>query len=225
MMELRAAAELAGDHAMRAAFERGEDLHSLTAAAIAGLDLGDVTKAQRQAAKPVNFGSIFGQGPAGLVMAAWENYRVEMTEAAARQAQGAFFRRYPALRAWMRMQADRARATGVVHTLLGRPLRSAWEKSGLRYTQSINHPVQGTCADVTLIALRTADAAISSMGAKIVHTLHDELIVEAAVADVPEAARRLTAAMVEAFAAVFPGAPTSGLVDGRIVESWADAKG
>ena len=224
LMELRAAAELAGDPAMRAAFERGEDLHRLTAAAIAGLDPAEVTKAQRQAAKPVNFGAVFGQGPKGLAQTAWDNYGLVLSLAAARLAQDAFFRRYPTLRAWMARQADKAKATQVVRTVLGRPLRAAWENGGLRYTQAVNIPVQGSCADVLLIALAGADQRLSDLDAAIIATVHDEIVAEVSEDDAAEAARRLEAAMVDAFLRIFPEAPTHGLVEAKVVQCWVDAK-
>jgi DNA polymerase I len=223
-MELRAAAELAADPAMRAAFHAGADLHRLTAAAIAGVDPDEVTREQRQAAKAVNFGAVFGQGPNGLVQTAWDNYGLVLSLADAQRAQDAFFRRYPVLRAWMGRQADKAKATQVVRTVLGRPLRAAWEKGGLRYTQAVNIPVQGSCADVLLIALAEAGQRLRDLDAAIIATVHDEIVAEVGAGDAAEAARRLEAAMVEAFVEVFPEAPSTGLVDGAVVDCWADAK-
>ena len=223
-MELRAAGELAADPAMRAAFHAGADLHRLTAAAIAGVDPDDVTREQRQAAKPVNFGAIFGQGPKGLVQAAWDSYGLVLSLADARRAQDAFFRRYPALKAWMGRQADKAKATQVVQTVLGRPLRAAWETGGLRYTQAVNIPVQGSCADVLLIALAEADRRLDDLDAAIIATVHDEIVAEVSDGDAAEAARRLEAAMVDAFLEVFPEAPATGLVDVAVVDCWAQAK-
>ena len=224
-MELRAAAELAADPAMRAAFHAGADLHRLTAAAIAGVDPDEVTRVQRQAAKPVNFGAVFGQGPRGLVETACDSYGLVLSLADARRAQDAFFRRYPALKAWMRRQADNAKSTQVVRTVLGRPLRAAWEKGGLRYTQAVNIPVQGSCADVVLIALAEADQRLRDLDAAIIATVHDEIVAEVSDGDAAEAASRLEAAMVEAFLEVFPEAPTIGLVGVTIVRCWVEAKG
>ena len=66
-MELRAAAWISGDAELTGAYEQGDDVHVLTAAAINGIDPEEVTKEQRAAAKAVNFGSIYGMGPTGLV--------------------------------------------------------------------------------------------------------------------------------------------------------------
>ena len=73
-MELRAAAHASGDIAMREAFENGLDLHRVTAARMTGKTLADVTPEERKGAKAVNFGSIYGQGAAGLVGSAWANF-------------------------------------------------------------------------------------------------------------------------------------------------------
>ena len=73
-IELRVAAELSGDPTMRQAFAEGRDLHVLTASAITGAAEADVTTAQRKAAKPVNFGILYGQGARGLRATAWSDY-------------------------------------------------------------------------------------------------------------------------------------------------------
>ena len=125
----------------------------------------------------------------------------------------------------MGRQADKAKATQVVRTVLGRPLRAAWENGGLRYTQAVNIPVQGSCADVLLIALAEADQRLSDLDAAIIATVHDEIVAEVSDGDAAEAARRLEAAMVEAFLEIFLEAPTIGLVDVAIVGCWAESKG
>ena len=70
-MELRAAAFISGDHAMTEAFERGLDLHRITASRMTCKTLEDITYEDRSSAKPVNFGAIYGQGASGLAQAAW----------------------------------------------------------------------------------------------------------------------------------------------------------
>ena len=78
-MELRAAAYISGDPAMTAAFERGDDLHRITAAKMTGKDPADVTDEQRSAAKRVNVGAAYGMGAPGLVKSAWEGYGTVLT--------------------------------------------------------------------------------------------------------------------------------------------------
>jgi DNA polymerase I-like protein with 3'-5' exonuclease and polymerase domains len=125
----------------------------------------------------------------------------------------------------MGRQADKAKATQVVRTVLGRPLRGAWEIGGMRYTQAVNIPLQGSCADVLLIALAKADQRLSDLDAAIIATVHDEIVAEVSDGDAAEAARRLQAAMVEAFLEVFPEAPVTDLVHFALLDCWAEAKG
>ncbi len=110
-IELRVAAILSGDAAILAAYANGEDLHEKTAAAVAGVEPDDVSKAQRQEAKAINFGLLFGQGPLGLARYARASYGVEMGEQEAAEAHRAFFRTYPGLELWQRNTTGRAKRT------------------------------------------------------------------------------------------------------------------
>ena len=214
-IELRVIAELADELVMRQAFQDGADLHRLTAAAVAGVPLEAVTAEQRTGAKAINFGAIYGQGSKGLVATAWSNYRIDLPLAEADRARTAFFGRYPALRPWQHRMADASQATGVVRTVLGRPLRAEWEHGGrIRYTTACNYPVQGSAADVMLLAMARAPAGL-------VLQVHDELVLECAEDEADSAAGQLMEAMVSAFAEMFPAAPVNGLVDLRIGKSWA----
>ena len=81
----------------------------------------------RSKAKRIGFGTLYGSGARGLVASAWSMYRIEMTEAEAQAWKDHFYARYPALRAWQTRTADAARATGVLRSVAGRPLRAEWE--------------------------------------------------------------------------------------------------
>lgn len=96
-IELRIAAEIAGDQRMLDAYRRGKDLHSLTARLVLGKQ--DVTKADRQAAKALNFGLIYGMGAETLRQHAANGYGVHLTEEEARRFRAAFFSAYPGIRA------------------------------------------------------------------------------------------------------------------------------
>jgi DNA polymerase-1 len=97
-IELRIAAKVANEQNMIAAYGRGDDLHALTARAVLGKL--DVTKADRQLAKAVNFGLLYGMGARGFRAYARSNYAVELTEAQAEQYRAAFVAAYPGLRRW-----------------------------------------------------------------------------------------------------------------------------
>ena len=224
-IELRVAAELSGDPAMRQAFRDGRDLHRVTASAITGAAEEDVTPEQRKAAKPVNFGVLYGQGARGLRATAWSDYGLDMSLAEAERARAALRARYPTLIAWQRRTVDRANAAGVLRSVLGRPLRAEWEPGGqIRYTLACNYPIQSSAADVLLVAMAKAASMLEGIDAAIILQVHDELVVEAAEQDALTARDRLVEAMTEAFLEVFPDAPTTGLVDVAIVDCWAEAK-
>jgi DNA polymerase family A len=89
-MELRAAAAISGDRTMTEAFRRGDDLHTITAARVSGKRPEEVTKAERQAAKATNFGSIYGIGPTKLMLSAWGGYGVNLSIEEARAQLRAF---------------------------------------------------------------------------------------------------------------------------------------
>jgi len=95
-----------GDRALTRVFIEGRDIHAETAARIAGIPIEGVTKEQRQAAKAVNFGSIYGIGPRSLAESAFANYGVEMTETEARRALDRFFAAYSGLARWREQNAD-----------------------------------------------------------------------------------------------------------------------
>jgi DNA polymerase-1 len=225
-MELRAAAEVSGDMALRKIYKDGLDLHQLTAAAMASIDPSEVTKEQRSRAKPVNFGSIYGMGPNGLAAAAWNGYRVEMTTGEARSALQAFFRNYPTLARWMRQHADRCRSLRRITIGAGRVLENAWEPSGIRYTQCCNLPVQGVCADVMMRAVSGVHRRLHTEGldAIMVAQIHDELILEADRQDADTVSTILKAEMTKAFNGTFPDAPIGGLVEVHVGASWGKLK-
>jgi len=225
-MELRAAAEVSGDTALRKVYEDGADLHSITAAATAGISVGEVTAAQRKQAKPVNFGSIYGMGARGLAAAAWNGYRIEMTEAEARRALDAFFGQFHRLGAWMRRHADECMRKRRIVIGAGRVVETSWEPDGIRYTQCCNLPVQGVCADIMLRAVAGVHTRMKAdrLDAHLIAQIHDELIVEAIKADVGAVARILEDEMTKAFAVTFPDAPLLNLIDVKTGQSWADLK-
>jgi len=225
-MELRAAAEVSGDVALREIYEDGLDLHGLTAAAMAGVDPSDVTKEQRARAKPVNFGSIYGMGAKGLAAAAWNGYRVEMTPREAQSALRAFFRNYPTLKRWMRRYADDCRALRHIPIGAGRVLENAWEPGGIRYTQCCNLPIQGICADVMMRAVSGVYHRLhaENVDAIMVAQIHDELILEVSTEAAEVVSTILATEMTGAFRTTFPDAPVGGLVDVRAGRSWADLK-
>jgi DNA polymerase-1 len=206
-------------------FADGRDLHTEMAARITGVPLDQVTKEQRDAAKAVNFGSIYGISARSLAENVYADYGVSMTEASAQAALDAFFRTYPTLRQWMFWHYDLCRTRGYVEIGCGRVVEAAWEHAGhFRFTQTCNLPVQGLAADCMLRALPLVHQRLKGLDAGLCATVHDELLVEAAEADSDSARQILEQTMVEAFELTFPGAPTTGVVKVKTGLNWAEAK-
>ena len=152
-VELRAAAWVAGDAALADELNSGRDFHRETAAAMANVPVEQVTDDQRQAAKPVAFGLVYGMGAKGLVHALWSGYQVEISEDEARQKLDRFFNKYPKLRLWFRSHAEKCAREGLIRIGCGRVVEQSWEPGGLSYPQMCNLPIQGICADALMRAI------------------------------------------------------------------------
>lgn len=220
-VELRAAAAIAGETRMIDAYRRGDDLHRATAAAVLGKESAGVTKEDRQLAKAVNFGLLYGQSHKGLVRYAATSYGVTMSEDQADSIRRTFFRTYGHLRQWHGESHVRAeKGVEEIRTALGRrrlipPVASEWE----RFTALVNTPVQGGCADgmkqaIVLVASRLPD------GAQIISTVHDELIVEAQESIAEQVRGILESTMREAMADLFPQVPIE--VEAKVCQSWGE---
>ncbi len=174
-IELRVAAEISEDQRMMDAYRRGEDLHRLTASLITGIAPDQISPSQRQAAKAVNFGLIYGMGAKGLMDYARDTYGTDMTEEEAALFRNRFFEAYAGIARWH--QSLRLSAPGQAQTLSGRQYQFA-ERAGLSVHTNI--PVQGGAADILKQALGNLVDELISVDARIVAVVHDEIILEAA---------------------------------------------
>jgi DNA polymerase-1 len=211
-LQLRIAAKIADERRMLDAYARGEDLHTLTARQLTGK--AEVTKADRQLAKAVNFGLLFGLGARGLRGYAKSNYGLDLSEAEAQRYRKAFFAAYPALANWHRRagssQANECR------TLAGRR-RLLDEKTP--YTHRLNTPVQGTEADGAKLALALlGERRGQCPGAFPVLFVHDEIVVECDQGQADAVAAWLKAAMVEAMAPLIEPVPVE--VEVNVAQTW-----
>jgi DNA polymerase I-like protein with 3'-5' exonuclease and polymerase domains len=230
-VEMRAAAWLYEDRALNQVFVDGRDIHIETAARIAGVPAAtiDKTDPRRQAAKPVNYGVLYGQSPAGLREYAFTDYGVEMTLASAEQAQTAFFAAFPQLRRGLRRNYDISCAQGFVLIGAGRIVRAEWEKDvggRLIFTRCCNLPIQGICADAILRAVFNIHRLLQEGNVRggLVACVHDELVLEVHEDDAELARDLLEIAMLNAFVETFPGAPTNGVATAQIGRNWAEVK-
>jgi DNA polymerase I len=218
-IELRIAAHLSGDEPMLRAFREGGDFHRATAARVHGIGVGDVTPDQREAAKRVTFGILYGISAHRL------SNELKITRDEAKDLIKQTFESFPGLRAWMDRTLEEARASGFVTTLLGRRrfvhdlgsknfnLRSAAERV------AINTPVQGSAADLIKVAmLRLAERLRDGdLRARMVLQVHDELIFDLPAGEVDT----LRPVVVETMAGALPLA-VPVVVDVKVGVTWAD---
>jgi DNA polymerase I-like protein with 3'-5' exonuclease and polymerase domains len=210
-IELRIAAKLTGERRMLDAYRSGQDLHALTAAALLGKPAAEVAKPDRQLAKAVNFGLLYGQSAKGLRAYALANYGVSLSLDEAVRHRETFFRTYPGLRRWHRSVGDGPTDT---RTLGGR------RRVGVtRFTEKLNTPVQGTGADglkaaIALLWERRAECP----GAVPVLFVHDEIVLEVPEADADAASAWLRRCMVDAVAPLLDPVPVE--VEVSVGKTW-----
>jgi DNA polymerase-1 len=195
-IELRVLAHVSGDPGLIEAFQRDEDIHATTAAAILGVPLNQVTPDQRRLAKAVNFGLIYGMSAYGLARS------TGLTQAEAENFIEQYFGRFPRVRAYLRNTIAQARNRGYVETLLGRrryfpvlqstsPGQVPAQKRAER--EAVNAPIQGSAADIIKRASLLLRRALRERGlqARMIIQVHDELVLE-----VPEGEMDVTAPLV-----------------------------
>jgi DNA polymerase-1 len=183
-IELRLLAHFSKDPLLVEAYQRGDDIHTLTASQVFGVPPLMVTPDHRRQAKVVNFGIVYGLSAFGL------SQTLGIEPAEAKQFINAYFERYTGVRTFIDRTLDEARRDGKVKTLFGRvrPIPDIDSKNanlrGFAERTAVNTPLQGTAADLIKIAMIRIDAALRERGLKSRMTLqvHDELVFE-----VPEA--------------------------------------
>jgi DNA polymerase I len=214
-IELRIAAKITGEKRMLAAYQNNADIHELTASALLGKPVTDVTKADRQLAKAVNFGLLYGQGARGLVAYALSSYGVSLTLDEATTHRETFFKTYPGLRAWHR-QIGSNKEPVETRTLIGRRrLAVQW------FTEKANTPVQGTGADGLKCALALLwERRASCPGAFPVLFVHDEIVVECAQDQREPVEYWLRGAMLDGMEPIV--APVPVKVDCSFGPTWGD---
>ncbi|MFA4954979.1 MAG: DNA polymerase I [Patescibacteria group bacterium] len=221
-IELRIVAALAHDERMLQAFARNADIHISTAAAIWKIPEDEVTKDQRRAAKAINFGIIYGQGPFGLAKSAGISYEE------AQHFIEEYFLVYKGIREFLDQTKALARVRGYVETLFGRrrpmndinsprpEIRAGAER------MAINMPVQGTAADIIKFAMIKVAEELPKISAhsNLLLQVHDELVFEVPEKETSAAAARLVEIMEQT---VKIGCPLK--VDAKAGKNWEEMKG
>jgi DNA polymerase-1 len=224
-MELVAAAVLAPEPKMLAAFQAGEDLHCRTASILLGRTVTKDDKANRSLAKAVNFGLLYGQTAPGLKTYAKNSYGVTMTDEESVQFRETFFNEYQGLAAWherARADANNPEVTEVrTHRVGRRQHLTGVEHWWSRFTSLLNTPIQGTCAEVTKLGLLDIGEKLTGR-AQLVSCVHDEIIVECAEYDADAVLAEVQAIMETRSAQVFNGQKIG--VEAHVADNWAGVK-
>ena len=166
-IELRLMASLSGEPALLDAYHRGEDVHRVTAAAVAGIPVEEVTKQQRERAKATNFGIMYGLSAFGL------SEQVDMPVDEARAFIDAYFAKYPHVKAFRERVIAQATQDGYVTTLFGRrravpELRSSnFRNRSLGERLAVNTILQGTAADIIKVAMVTVSRELERPPARV----------------------------------------------------------
>jgi DNA polymerase I len=181
---------LSQDPVLVDAFRTNQDIHQRTAMEIFEVESDEVTPELRRQAKAVNFGVIYGQGDSALA----KSLGISRLEAG--QFIAAYFRRYAGVTRFMNETLEKARMSGSVHTLFGRRRLVAELLHGNRARRlaaeriAMNTPIQGTAADIIKLAMLRLSAPVTP-GARMILTVHDELVFEVPTDEVPAAAARI----------------------------------
>jgi DNA polymerase I-like protein with 3'-5' exonuclease and polymerase domains len=213
-IELRIVAEISQDQRMIEAYQKGEDLHRLTAALVIGKSITDITKDERSAAKAVNFGLIYAMGAKTLKEYSLNNYGVSMTLQQAKEFRGKFFSAYQGVSKWH--QDVQLKAEKETRTLGNR--RREWGEGFVNIAELLNTPVQGTSADITKKALCILQNRLQDSRIKIIGCIHDEIITEAPVAETETAVQILRESMIDAGEMYLKNVPV--LVDVSVADNW-----
>lgn len=185
-IELRLLAHLSGDEHLVRAFNEGEDFHAETAARVFGVPVSEVTPDLRSRAKAVNFGIVYGQQAYGLS----QSLHISMAEA--RDMIDRYYEAYPGVRTFLDNVVVRAKQTGYAETMYGRRRHIPELKAkntqlrGFGERTAMNHPMQGTAADIIKIAMARVSRRLEEEGfaAHMILQVHDELDFECPIDEV-----------------------------------------
>ena len=235
-IELRIMASLSQDKTMLEAFQAGQDLHKLTASKVSGLPIEQITKAQRQGAKAVNFLLIYGGQPELLQRRAKETYGVEMSLEQAQSSHKMFFQAYPGVEAFHKKQRalKNCPKSFFFHnfekglyssplvcsqTVTGRKRVWGWHmgRSLASINQLYNSPSQGTGADLLKVVMAEVYSSLPEE-VKMIGSVHDELILEAPEAQAQEMATMLLEIMRRVGSELLSPVPVDAEVE--VLDSW-----
>ncbi len=220
-IELRILAHVSGEPKLREAFERGEDIHTATAAEVLGVDPAKLTPGERSIAKMINFGIVYGISAFGL------SENLEIPREQAQEYIDAYLARFPLVQDFIQRTIEQAERDGYVTSLLGRrrPVLELRVRNratrGFGERVAVNFVMQGSNADIIKVAMVAIERRLREEGrsARLVLQVHDELLLE-----VPDAETSVVKELVrEEMCSAYPLDPPLA-VDVGAGDSWADAK-
>jgi DNA polymerase-1 len=215
-IELRILAEVSGDPAFVDAFQRGEDLHRLTAATMYNVSMEEVTKDQRSDAKRINFGLMYGRGARSL------SAQLGTDEERGRQLIDEYFANYPKVQRFLQRTANRAMRDRTLKTLAGRVRKfgndPVADDRGAMRREAMNYPIQGTASDIAKLALVYVREDLEDLDARLVNSIHDEFVIECAEGKAEEVSERTQAAMIRAGEDILDKVPVE--VEATISREW-----
>ncbi|MFZ1989797.1 MAG: DNA polymerase I [Alphaproteobacteria bacterium] len=222
-VELRIFAHMANIPELKAAFQKGQDIHRMTASEMFGIPADQLDDETRSRAKAINFGIIYGISAFGLA----NQLRIPREEAGAYIK--TYFERFPGIRDYMERTKKFARDNGYVESLFGRKMHIkeiASKIPGLRANaerQAINAPIQGTAADVIRRAMVRIPSALEAkrLKAKMLLQIHDELIFECPQDEAGETCAVVKAVMERATEPAVK-MDVALMVEANAGPSWAD---
>ena len=205
-IELRILAEVSEDSEFVRAFREGEDLHRLTASTMYGVQMEEVSKEQRSAAKRINFGLMYGRGAKSL------SAQLGTDEARGRKLIDDYFTNYPKVQRFLQSTANRATRDRTLRTLAGRVRKfgqnSGIDDKGAMRREAMNYPIQGSSADIAKLALYYIREELKDLDARLINSIHDEFVVECAEDLSEEVSDNMRTAMVKAGEKLLKKVPT-----------------
>ena len=216
-IELRILAEFSGDQAFMDAFNSGADLHRVTAAQVFNVAQDQVTKEQRDFAKRLNFGVVYGIGAQRFSM---------MTGLSVTEAEDVlrrYFATYRGLDRFLRESANRAVSEKQARTGSGRLVKFNYDPAdrqqvSMTQRNGKNAPIQGTSADILKRSLRLLNDELRGTSAQIVNIIHDEIVVEVNEAEAESVAQTVERAMCAAGEEYLHNVPVK--VESQIASEW-----
>jgi DNA polymerase-1 len=200
-IELRLLTHFCGDERLRQAFAEDRDIHATVAAEVFGVAEQDVSSEMRRRAKTVNFGVIYGMSAYGLAV------RLGISKEEAGQFIDAYFGRYPKVQEYQGRLLETCRKSGFVTTILGRRraitgirARTTYQQRNQPEREAINMEIQGSAADLMKLAMLNVYRRLQSerRQARMLLTVHDELVFEVPPAELKDVARLVEEEMTTA---------------------------